>query len=77
MAGTKNTRVATDANFETDIMKAGELTLVVDGATVVLGESHGLEIAPGQIHQVANRGSSAVRFLVTSSPPSHQDRIDV
>jgi mannose-6-phosphate isomerase-like protein (cupin superfamily) len=56
---------------------SGELTLIVDGATVVIGENHGLEIAPGKIHKAANRGSSPVRFLVASSQPSHPDRIDL
>jgi mannose-6-phosphate isomerase-like protein (cupin superfamily) len=55
----------------------GELTLVVDCAVHTLGTGQGLEIAPGEIHQAVNGGSVAVRFLVTSHPPSHKDRIDV
>jgi mannose-6-phosphate isomerase-like protein (cupin superfamily) len=55
---------------------SGTLTLILDGGTHTLGPNHGLEIAPGEIHQAVNRDSGAVRFLVTSHPPSHEDRID-
>ena len=34
------------------------------------------EIPPGEIHQAINRSAAPVRFLVTSQPPSHGDRID-
>ena len=55
---------------------AGELTLTVDDEAHTLNPHQGLEILPDQIHQAINRSSAAVRFLVTSYPPSHNDRID-
>jgi mannose-6-phosphate isomerase-like protein (cupin superfamily) len=55
---------------------AGELTLVVDGEARTLGPQEGLEISPGQVHQAINRGEAPVRFLVTSQPPSHSDRVE-
>jgi mannose-6-phosphate isomerase-like protein (cupin superfamily) len=55
---------------------AGSLTLIVDGQPHALGVHEGLEIAPGEVHQAINRSAAAVRFLVTSQPPSHGDRID-
>jgi mannose-6-phosphate isomerase-like protein (cupin superfamily) len=55
----------------------GELTMVLGGAQLLLRKGHGLEIAPGEIHQAGNRGALPVRFTVTSHPPSHGDRIDV
>jgi mannose-6-phosphate isomerase-like protein (cupin superfamily) len=54
----------------------GELTLTVNGEAHTLHAHEGLEIAPGERHQAINRSSAAVRFLVTSNPPSHGDRID-
>lgn len=54
---------------------AGSLTLIVNRETHTLHPHQGLEIAPGEIHQAINRSSSPVRFLVTSHPPSHGDRI--
>jgi mannose-6-phosphate isomerase-like protein (cupin superfamily) len=54
----------------------GELTLTVEGEEFLLGAGEGLEIQQGQVHQAINRGSGPVRFLVTSTPPSHGDRID-
>ena len=56
---------------------AGELTLAIDSEDIALGPGEGLEIPPGQIHQAINRSGAPVRFLVTSQPPSHGDRIDV
>jgi mannose-6-phosphate isomerase-like protein (cupin superfamily) len=55
---------------------AGELTLSVEGQPHTLHAHQGLEIAPGELHQAINRSDSPVRFLVTSHPPSHGDRID-
>ena len=55
---------------------AGELTLIVANQPHTLQAHEGLEIAPGEIHQAINRSSTAVRFLVTSNPPSHNDRIE-
>ena len=55
---------------------AGELTLIVDGCENMLQAEEGLEIAPGEMHQAINRGDVPVRFLVTSHPPSHGDRVD-
>jgi quercetin dioxygenase-like cupin family protein len=54
----------------------GELTLEVEESTFVLHPGEGIEIAPGQRHQVRNQSASPVRILVTSQPRSHGDRID-
>lgn len=53
----------------------GELTMEVEGAVHTLRAGEGVEIAPGQAHQAFNRSGAAVRFLVTSQPPSHGDRV--
>ena len=55
---------------------AGELTMEVEGMEHRLLANHGIEIAPEQVHQAFNRGVNDVRFLVTSQPPSHGDRVD-
>jgi mannose-6-phosphate isomerase-like protein (cupin superfamily) len=52
----------------------GEITLEVDRHNFVLHPGEGLEISPGQKHQVINRNTAPARFLVTSQPPSHGDR---
>ena len=57
-------------------MLAGELTLEVEGEEHLLRANEGLEVAPKQAHQAFNRGQRDARFLVTSQPPSHGDRID-
>jgi mannose-6-phosphate isomerase-like protein (cupin superfamily) len=55
----------------------GELALEVDGEEHFLKAHQGVEIAPGLPHQAFNHSSADVRFLVTSQPPSHGDRVDV
>jgi mannose-6-phosphate isomerase-like protein (cupin superfamily) len=55
---------------------AGELTLLVERQAHTLRAHQGLEIAPGEAHQAINRSEAPARFLVTSQPPSHGDRID-
>ncbi len=52
----------------------GVLTMEVEGALFYLAAGQGIEIAPGDRHQAVNRGGEALRFLVTSVPPSHGDR---
>lgn len=56
---------------------AGKLALEVEGEDHLLRANEGLEVAPRQAHQASNWGEPEVRFLVTSQPPSHGDRIDV
>jgi mannose-6-phosphate isomerase-like protein (cupin superfamily) len=55
---------------------AGELTMEVEGREHRLGANEAIEIAPEQAHQAFNRGANDLRFLVTSQPPSHGDRVD-
>ena len=52
----------------------GELTMEVEGRLHALGPRQGMEIAPGEKHQVSNESSRDVRFLVVSAPPAHGDR---
>jgi mannose-6-phosphate isomerase-like protein (cupin superfamily) len=52
----------------------GELTMEIEGSEIVLRARQGIEVHPGQRHQAINRGTSAVRMLVVSQPPSHGDR---
>ncbi len=54
----------------------GQLTLEVEFHDFVLKAGEGIEIAPGQAHQAINRSGSDARFVVTSQPPSHGDRVE-
>jgi mannose-6-phosphate isomerase-like protein (cupin superfamily) len=53
----------------------GELTVDVEQHSFVLQAGTGVEVSPGQQHQVFNRSLTPTRILVTSQPPSHGDRI--
>ena len=54
----------------------GVLTLEIEEQTFVLQAGEGIEISPRHRHQAFNRSLASVRFLVTSQPPSHGDRIN-
>ena len=54
----------------------GELTLEIEHESITLRVGEGVEIAPGQAHQAINQSAGATRFLVTSQPPSHGDRVE-
>jgi mannose-6-phosphate isomerase-like protein (cupin superfamily) len=51
----------------------GDLTIESEGTVWQVGEHAGLEIPPGQAHEVRS-GRDAARFLVISQPASHGDR---
>lgn len=54
----------------------GELTMEVEGEVFGLRVGGGVEVAPGKAHQALNRSGESTRFLVTSQPPSHGDRVE-
>ena len=54
---------------------SGTLTMVLPGATHVLGPGAALEIPPGLAHQARNDGASDVEFLVVSAPSAQKDRV--
>jgi mannose-6-phosphate isomerase-like protein (cupin superfamily) len=53
---------------------SGEAIMKVAGETVMLPAGTGLRILPGIRHQIRNPGSSPVRLLVISNPPSYGDK---
>jgi mannose-6-phosphate isomerase-like protein (cupin superfamily) len=55
----------------------GILTLEVEDQSFVLQAGEGIEVSPPRPHQAFNRSLARVRFLVTSQPPSHSDRINL
>lgn len=56
---------------------SGTLTIEIAGTVVTLAPLQGLEIVPGEVHQVFNRSAEDVVFLVVSQPSSHGDRVIV
>ena len=55
---------------------SGTLVLEVEGRTVELPPYHGEEVQAGLAHQVFNRSSGPVEFLVLSQPSTRGDRED-
>jgi mannose-6-phosphate isomerase-like protein (cupin superfamily) len=54
----------------------GQLTMMVEHHDFLLHPGEGLEVSPGQMHQAINHSAAPVRFVMTSQPPSHDDRIE-
>lgn len=55
---------------------SGVATLELDGQKHLLKANEGLHILPGQLHQLSNESREDLWFTVTSTPPSHGDRVE-
>ncbi len=55
----------------------GCATLEVNGETFELKQNQGLYVPSNTPHQLSNRAQTDLHFVVTSTPPSHGDRVDV
>lgn len=56
---------------------SGCATLEVDGEVFELKQHQGLHVPSNTPHQLSNQGIVELHFTVTSTPPSHGDRIEV
>ena len=55
---------------------SGVATLEVAGFVYQLSANQGLHIPAGVVHQLRNESSADIEFIVTSTPPSHDDRVE-
>ena len=54
---------------------SGVASLEVDGVLHILNAHEGLHVPAGTPHQLMNKHSKPLSFIVTSTPPSHEDRV--
>ncbi|MCH1931311.1 cupin domain-containing protein [Shewanella sp. A25] len=54
---------------------SGVATLEVNGETFELQPQQGMHVPCNTPHRLCNRGAIDVHFMVTSTPPSHGDKI--
>lgn len=54
---------------------SGQATLIVDSVTHVLNAQQGLYVPARVVHQLCNYGDVDLEFIVTSTPPSHGDKV--
>jgi mannose-6-phosphate isomerase-like protein (cupin superfamily) len=54
---------------------SGTATMLAGDTTETLPSHSGIEIPPGQPHQVRNNAAEPLEFLLVSMPPSHGDRV--
>ncbi len=55
----------------------GTAVLDHDGKSTILHAGEGFEVPPGTAHRVKNETKAALDLVVTSQPPSHNDREDI
>jgi mannose-6-phosphate isomerase-like protein (cupin superfamily) len=55
---------------------SGVATMQLDNETVIIKANQGMHIKAGVVHQLSNLGTSDLHFMVTSTPPSHGDKIE-
>lgn len=55
---------------------SGLATLEVDGKRYQLGPNQGFHVPAGIVHQLINEADEDLAFIVTSTPPSHGDRVE-
>jgi mannose-6-phosphate isomerase-like protein (cupin superfamily) len=56
---------------------SGTATMELNGEEQILQPRQGIEVPPGAPHQMFNRSSEPLEFLVFSQPASHGDRVIV
>lgn len=54
----------------------GQASLIVEAETHILNPQQGLHVPAGVVHQLCNYGEDDLVFIVTSTPPSHGDRVN-
>ncbi len=55
---------------------SGKATIEIGGRVVQVGAKEGVWVEAGAPHQLMNREETDLHFIVTSSPPSHGDKIE-
>lgn len=75
-AGTSETRHRHARAHQFFYVLAGEGTMEHDRGITVLRAGEGLEIPPGVNHRISNATEAPLRLMVTSRPPSHDDRFE-
>lgn len=53
----------------------GTATIEIEGNVLKLNPSDGIEVKPGQVHQLRNESDESIEFIVVSSPKSHGDKV--
>ena len=55
----------------------GQASIEIDGIEHILNANQGIHVPAGVPHQFHNKSANEVVFIVTSTPPSHGDRVEV
>jgi mannose-6-phosphate isomerase-like protein (cupin superfamily) len=75
--GTEETRHYHERARQFFFVLTGVATMEIAGQTVELHPQEGIEVPPGVPHQMQNRSTQPVEFLVISQPFAQGDRVIV
>jgi len=75
--GTSEARHYHEKAWQFFFILSGQAVMELNGVRHVLTAHQGIEIPPGQPHQIFNESDQDVEFLVTSVPPTRGDRVAV
>lgn len=56
---------------------SGVASMELEGKTFIVNPNQGIHIPAGSKHQLSNQHESDLVFIVTSTPPSHADRVEI
>jgi len=56
---------------------SGVATMALNDQSFTIEENQGIHIPSGAVHQLSNQHKTDLIFIVTSTPPSHGDRIEI
>ncbi|MEO6547679.1 MAG: cupin domain-containing protein [Ferruginibacter sp.] len=56
---------------------SGEAQFELNGVSFFIGAGETIHVPPGIVHKISNNSFADLQFIVTSSPASHGDRINV
>lgn len=56
---------------------SGVATMELDGEMFAIHPQQGIHVRAGVPHRISNRHRYELVFTVTSTPPSHDDRVDI
>jgi mannose-6-phosphate isomerase-like protein (cupin superfamily) len=74
--GTAETRHKHNKSRQFFFVLSGSATLEYGDKVAKLAANQGFEVPPGVPQRILNQGTVPLELVVTSNPPSHQDRID-
>ncbi len=76
-SGSKESRHFHEKSEQFFFVLSGTATMELEGEVFLVDANNGIHVPAGSKHQLSNAHKTDLLFTVTSTPPSHGDRVDV